>query len=79
VLKFFVTLIKTQFNIVVKIIKTDNKIVTVKLEVAYWAENRGICIKASAPNTQSQNSRAKRSGGVIKEKAHAMQLNANLP
>jgi hypothetical protein len=69
---------KTQFNIVVKTIETDNKIVTVKLEVACWVENRGIRIEASAPDTQSQNSRAKRSEGVIKEKARAIQLNANL-
>jgi hypothetical protein len=79
VLEFFVTLIKTQFNIVVKIIETDNEIVTVKPEVACWAENRGICIKASAPDTQSQNGGAERSGGVIKEKACAMRLDANLP
>jgi hypothetical protein len=79
VLESFVTLMKTQFNIVVKIIETDNEIVTVKPEVARWAENRGIRIEASAPDTQSQNGGAERSGGVIKEKARAMRLDANLP
>ena len=37
-LKSFVILIKTQFNITIKIIKTNNKIITVKLEVACQAE-----------------------------------------
>jgi hypothetical protein len=79
VLESFVTLMKTQFNIVVKTIETDNEIVTVKPEVACWAENRGIRIEASAPDTQLQNGGAERLGGVIKEKARAMRLDANLP
>jgi hypothetical protein len=44
---------KTQFNIVIKIIETDNEIVIVKPEVACWVENRGICIEVSAPDIQS--------------------------
>jgi hypothetical protein len=70
---------KTQFNIVVKTIETDNEIVIVKPEVACWAENRGIRIEASASDTQLQNGGAERLGGVIKEKARAMRLDANLP
>jgi hypothetical protein len=38
-----------------------------------------IRIKPSAPDTQAQNGGAERSGGVIKEKARAIQLDANLP
>ena len=38
-LKLFVILIKTQFSITVKIIETNNKIVTVKLGVACQAES----------------------------------------
>ena len=36
-------------------------------------------IEPSAPDTQAQNGAAERSGGVIKDKARAMRLDANLP
>jgi hypothetical protein len=70
---------KKQFNITVKVIKTDNKIVTVKQEVERWCTSLLIRLKPSAPDTQAQNGGAKRLGGVIKEKARAIQLDANLP
>jgi hypothetical protein len=70
---------KKQFNITVKVIKTNNKIVTVKQEVKRWYASLLIRLKPSAPNTQAQNRGAKCLGGVIKEKACAIQLDANLP
>jgi hypothetical protein len=36
-------------------------------------------MEPSAPNTQAQNGGAERSGGVVKEKARANRLGANLP
>jgi hypothetical protein len=41
--------------------------------------DNGIRLEPSAPNTQSQNGGAERSGGVIKEKARAMRLGSKLP
>ena len=70
---------KKQFNITVKVIETDNEIVTVKQEVKRWCTSLSIRIEPSAPDTQAQNGGAERSGGVIKEKARAIRLDANLP
>jgi hypothetical protein len=70
---------KKQFNITIKVIETDNKIITVKQEVKKWCTSLSIRIEPSAPNTQAQNGGAERSGGVIKEKARAIRLEANLP
>jgi transposase InsO family protein len=70
--------LKTQFNITVKVIETDNKITTVKAEVSRWCASLGIKIEPSALDTQAQNGGAERLGGVIKEKARAMQLDVNL-
>jgi hypothetical protein len=78
-LEIFTRFLKTQFNITVKVIETDNEITTVKAEVSRWCASLGIKIEPSAPDTQAQNGGAERSGGVIKEKARAMRLDANLP
>ncbi|KAL6152339.1 hypothetical protein ACJQWK_04811 [Exserohilum turcicum] len=43
-----------------------------------WLQARGIAVEPSAPDTQAQNGGAERSGGVNKEKARAMRLDANL-
>lgn len=75
----FVTFLKKQFNIEVKVIEADNEIYSVKQDVAKWCDAQGIVIEPSAPDTQAQNGGAERSGGVIKEKARAMRLDANLP
>jgi hypothetical protein len=37
-----------------------------------------ICLEPLAPDTQAQNRGAKRLGGVIKDKARTMRLDANL-
>jgi hypothetical protein len=82
-LGLFVQFMKKQFNITVKVIETDNEIVTVKQEVERWCTSMSIRmsirIEPSAPDTQAQNGGAERSGGVIKEKARAIRLDANLP
>jgi hypothetical protein len=78
-LGIFIQFMKKQFNITVKVIETDNEIVTVKQEVARWCASLSIKIEPSAPDTQAQNGGAERSGGVIKEKARAIRLDANLP
>ena len=75
----FVLFAKVQFNITVKVIESDNEIFTVKADVERWCTSKGIKIEPSAPDTQAQNGGAERSGGVIKEKARAMRLDANLP
>ncbi|KAH5706327.1 RNA-directed DNA polymerase [Parastagonospora nodorum] len=78
-LGLFVQFMKKQFNITVKVIETDNEIVTVKQEVEKWCTSLSIRLEPSAPDTQAQNGGAERSGGVIKEKARAIRLDANLP
>ncbi|KAF7573323.1 hypothetical protein PtrM4_082280 [Pyrenophora tritici-repentis] len=78
-LGLFVQFMKKQFNITVKVIETDNEIVTVKQEVEKWCTSLSIKLEPSAPDTQAQNGGAERSGGVIKEKARAIRLDANLP
>jgi hypothetical protein len=69
---------KKQFNITVKVIETDNEMVTVKQEVERWCASLSIRLEPSAPDTQAQNGGAERLGGVIKEKARAIRLDANL-
>ncbi|KAF7565217.1 hypothetical protein PtrM4_046510 [Pyrenophora tritici-repentis] len=61
-LALFIQFMKKQFNITVKVIETDNEIVTVKQEVEKCAERRSRTLR-----------------GVIKEKARAIRLDANLP
>ena len=43
-----------------------------------WLQAQGIAVEPSAPDTQAQNGGAVRLGGVNKEKARAMRLDANL-
>lgn len=78
-LDIFFKFLSKQFNIAVKVIESDNEITTRKSEVSMWCKSLGIKLEPSAPDTQAQNGGAERSGGVIKEKARAMRLDANLP
>ena len=75
----FATFLKTQYNITIKVMEMDNEMYSVKADVKRWCIARGIKMEPSAPDTQAQNGGAERSGGVIKEKARAMRLDANLP
>jgi hypothetical protein len=74
----FFLFLKNHFNITVKVIESDNEITTVKPQVERWLNTKGIIVEPSAPDTQAQNGGAERSGGVNKEKARAMRLDANL-
>ena len=74
----FTLFLKNYFNITIKVIKLDNKIITIKPQVQRQLKTKGIIIKPSALDIQAQNSRAKRLGGVNKEKARAIRLDANL-
>jgi len=74
----FILFLKNHFNITVKVIESDNEITTVKPQVQHWLATKGIIVEPSAPDTQAQNGGAERSGGVNKEKARAMRLDANL-
>ncbi|KAI1559046.1 rve domain containing protein, partial [Pyrenophora tritici-repentis] len=62
-LALFIQFMKKQFNITVKVIETDNEIVTVKQEVEKWCTSLSIRLEPSAPDTQAQNGGAERSGG----------------
>jgi hypothetical protein len=77
-LSVFFAFLERNFNIKVKIIEADNEITTVKPQVQRWLNTQGIIVESSAPDTQAQNGGAERSGGVNKEKARAMRLDANL-
>jgi hypothetical protein len=74
----FFLFLKNHFNVTVKVVEADNEITTVKPEVQRWLASQGIIVEPSAPDTQAQNGGAERSGGVNKEKARAMRLDANL-
>ena len=79
ILPNFIKFLQNQYNITPKVVETDNEIATVKPEVMRWLQAQGIAVEPSAPDTQAQNGGAERSGGVNKEKARAMRLDANLP
>jgi hypothetical protein len=68
-----------QYQIQVKVIECDGEITTTKPEVARWCAAQSIRLEPSAPDAQAQNGGAERSGGVIKDKARTMRLDANLP
>lgn len=74
-----VRFLRKQYNITVKIIECDGEITATKPEVARWAVAQSIILEPSSPDTQAQNGGAERSGGVIKDKARTMRLDANLP
>ena len=44
-----------------------------------WFSQEGIGFESSPPNTQDQNGRAERAGGVIITKARSMRISAKLP
>jgi hypothetical protein len=74
-----VRFLEQQYNIGVKVIECDGEIATTKPEVSRWCTARSIQLEPSAPDTQAQNGGAERSGGVIKDKARTIRLDANLP
>jgi hypothetical protein len=69
-LRTLAKLLKTQYNIKIKVIESDGEII--RDEIATFCREKGISVEPSAPNTQSQNGKAERSGGVVKDKARSM-------
>lgn len=79
VFKAHIQWLKRQYGIEVKVVECDNEIKINKPQIEAWLVNQGISVDPSAPNTQSQNGGAERSGGVIKTKARAMRVGSRLP
>jgi hypothetical protein len=73
----FFNIIKVHNFIKIKIIKYNDKIEK-HLQIAKFLASRSIKVELSAPNTQGQNSGAKRSEGVLKDKECAMRVRARL-
>ena len=77
-LKHLVQLLKTQFDIVPKVLESDNEFSRAKV-ITSFCNNKGIKMEPSAAETPAQNGGAERAGAVIKAKARAMRIGANLP
>jgi len=78
-LKWLFQTLEQQFQTKPEAIETDNELPISHRIQAFISVENGIRLEPSAPNTQSQNGGAERSGGVIKEKARAMRAGAKLP
>jgi Pol polyprotein len=72
-------ILETRYSIKPKVIECDNEITEVKPRIRIFLENKALKIEPSAPNTQSQNGGAERSGGVVKEKINAMRASSKFP
>jgi len=77
ILKDLIPWIRRKYKLDVSVIRADNELGRKK--TLNWLRSQGISFEPSAPNTQSQNGIAERSGGVITEKARAMRISAKLP
>lgn len=73
----FVTWLVLWYNLVVKIIQSDNEINCIKTKKQ--CNNFGISFEPYTPDTHVQNGEAERFGWLIMEKARIMRLLANLP
>lgn len=73
----FVIWVALQYNLKVKVIRSDNKMNRVKTRD--WCNNVGILFEPCAPDTHAQNGGTERFGRLIMEKARAMRLSTNLP
>ena len=71
-------LLSTRFKIVPKVVECDNEFARAAA-IRDFCNAQGTQMEPSAPDTPAQNGGAERSGGVIKEKARAMAVGANLP
>lgn len=73
----FVTWLALQYNLEVKIIRSDNKMNRIKTRD--WCNNVGILFEPCASDMHAQNGGAEQFDRLIIEKARAMRLSANLP
>jgi hypothetical protein len=76
---WFFNILAKQHQILPEVIECDNEITKSSHIKNFLSVRCGMKLEPSAPNTQSQNGGAERSGGVIKEKARAMRLGSKLP
>jgi hypothetical protein len=72
-------ILEKRYSIQPKVIECDNEITEVKPRVRIFLESKALKMEPSAPNTQSQDGGAERSGGVIKMKSQAMRAGAKFP
>jgi Reverse transcriptase (RNA-dependent DNA polymerase) len=77
-LKDLVGRLNKHFKLDIKTIRTDNEMLR-SGQVKRWLSKEHIIVEPSAPNTQSQNGLAERSGGVIIRRSTAMRISAHLP
>jgi hypothetical protein len=68
---------RVQFKTRWRKVRSDNELMADIIQT--WFRAHGIRYEPSAPNTQSQNGLAERSGGVIGEMTRTMRIHANLP
>ena len=69
-LNYLLGVLERQHRLKPRVIEADNELNT--KELIDWMNAKGLVFEPSAPNTQSQNGAAERSGGVIKDKSRAM-------
>jgi hypothetical protein len=77
VLKDFVRLMQSKYNLKVSTIRSDNELNRGITKL--WFQEQCITFEPSAPDTHDQNGLAERSGGVIMAKSRAMRIGAKLP
>jgi hypothetical protein len=77
-LKDFQAILKTRYSLRMRMIHSDGELAGVR-KVIQWFSQEGIGFESSSPNTQDQNGRAERAGGVIITKARSMRISAKLP
>jgi hypothetical protein len=76
-LKDFQAVLKT-YSLHMRTIRSDGELANVR-KISRWFSQEGIQFESSPPNTQDQNGRAERTGGVISTKARSMRISAKLP
>ncbi len=77
-LKHLFQLLNTQYDIVPKVMESDNEFSRAKI-ITSFCNNKGTKMEPSAAETPARNGGAERAGAVIKAKARAMRIGANLP
>ena len=79
VLKNFFTLVKTQFNLLVKVIRTDNGSEFINTECTHLYTSMGIIHQRTCIHTPQQNGIAKRKHRHILEVARSIRFQGHIP
>jgi hypothetical protein len=77
-LQDFATMVHTQWDLRICRIRRDNE-KALGSQYDTWIKREGIQDEPTPVYTPAENGKAERSGGVVREKALAMQIGANLP